>query len=135
MAKHLHIRSIIICDDARREGNGKDILIGVYNGIIVFPRFPAGLRQLVVRIEYEWKGAAEHTFELAVASEDGTTVFEANGEAVLAVPSDPAVISIPLPSMRFGKAGRFNIRFGVNSAPRQVGWFAVREGALPPQPN
>jgi hypothetical protein len=33
----------IVCDDIRREDNGKEIIIGVYSGSIVVPQFPATL--------------------------------------------------------------------------------------------
>ncbi len=34
------IHSVVICDDVRREQNGKDLLIGVYSGDILVPAFP-----------------------------------------------------------------------------------------------
>jgi hypothetical protein len=34
------VHSVIICDDVRREQNGKDILIGVYSGDILVQNFP-----------------------------------------------------------------------------------------------
>lgn len=33
----------IVCDDIRREISGKDIIIGVYQGAILVPRFPVNL--------------------------------------------------------------------------------------------
>ena len=38
------VESVLLCDDIRREDNGKAILIGVYSGDIVVPQFPAVLR-------------------------------------------------------------------------------------------
>ena len=128
MKRKLHIRAITICDDMRREDNGKEILIGVYNGIILLPRFPAALRQLCIRVEYEWTGAPKHSFKLVVTSEDGKIVLlESEGESELGNPSDPAVIGIGVGPIHFAKPTRFNIRFGVEGPPRPVGWFAVRE--------
>jgi hypothetical protein len=39
----LKIISVLICDDVRREENGKEILIGVYSGDIIVTRFPAAM--------------------------------------------------------------------------------------------
>ncbi|UXQ89142.1 hypothetical protein [Synechococcus phage MinM1] len=39
----LEILATLVCDDIRREQNGKDILIGVYGGDILVERFPAPL--------------------------------------------------------------------------------------------
>lgn len=36
----LEFRSVIVCDDIRKEVTGKEILIGVYSGEIVLPSFP-----------------------------------------------------------------------------------------------
>lgn len=37
------IKTALVCDDIRREDNGKQILIGVYNDKILVPQFPAPL--------------------------------------------------------------------------------------------
>lgn len=39
----LKFKCVVICDDIRREDNGKQILIGVYSGNIVVEKFPANL--------------------------------------------------------------------------------------------
>jgi len=43
--------AVVICDDVRREMNGKDLLIGVYAGDIVTPIIPF---QLVLSFWLEW---------------------------------------------------------------------------------
>lgn len=37
----LEFRTVIVCDDIRKEVTGKEILIGVYSGEIVLPSFPS----------------------------------------------------------------------------------------------
>jgi hypothetical protein len=49
------IVSMLVCDDIRREFNGKEILIGVYNNVIIFPSFPASLPNLVIRVGFYTK--------------------------------------------------------------------------------
>lgn len=39
----LTLSSVILCDDVRREDNGKDILIGVYTGDVLVPKFPISM--------------------------------------------------------------------------------------------
>jgi hypothetical protein len=39
----IDIKAFIVCDDIRREDNGKEILIGVYSAGIVAPQFPVAL--------------------------------------------------------------------------------------------
>jgi hypothetical protein len=38
-----NVESVLLCDDIRREDNGKAILVGVYSGDIVIPIVPATL--------------------------------------------------------------------------------------------
>lgn len=40
---HLNFKWAVICDDIRREDNGKQILIGVYSENIGIPSFPANI--------------------------------------------------------------------------------------------
>jgi hypothetical protein len=44
MTLPVDIRSVVVCDDVRREDNGKALLIGVYVGAILLPKFPAPMR-------------------------------------------------------------------------------------------
>jgi len=44
MTPRLHIDSVVICDDVRKEFNGKDMLIGVQGTPLIFPAFPANIK-------------------------------------------------------------------------------------------
>jgi hypothetical protein len=55
----------IVCDDARREDNGKLLLVGVYAGNIIVPRFPATLLLCLV-IAVDAAGPYEVPLELRV---------------------------------------------------------------------
>jgi hypothetical protein len=41
--KSIEITSVIVCDDIRREDNGKLLLLGVYVGDILLPSFPSSI--------------------------------------------------------------------------------------------
>jgi hypothetical protein len=127
MAGRAKIRSVILCDDIRREDNGKEILIGVYNGVILFPKFPAVLRQLILRIEYDGVDKPKHRLRLALIDSQNQMIFEAEGEAEAAVPSDPSVFAVRLGALRFDQSTRLNVRFGIDGPARMVGWFEVRD--------
>lgn len=43
MSTPLNIRSVVVCDEVRREDNGKALIIGAYVGDIVLPKFPTRL--------------------------------------------------------------------------------------------
>jgi hypothetical protein len=42
--------SFLVCDDVRIEVSGKEILIGVYNNVIIFPSFPSSAPSLIFRV-------------------------------------------------------------------------------------
>ena len=46
------VRSLILCDDIRREITGKDIIIGAYAGSIIVTEFPFTLN-IAIWLEYE----------------------------------------------------------------------------------
>jgi hypothetical protein len=58
----MKIVSTIVCDDIRREINGKDILIGVYSGDIAVPQVPF---QLQLAFWVEVSGDAGESEDLA----------------------------------------------------------------------
>lgn len=59
------IRYAIICDDVRREDNGKFILIGVYGSSILLPHFPASLT-LCALIALDVLEPGEFSFEMRI---------------------------------------------------------------------
>jgi len=46
MARKIRVHNFIVCDDIRREDNGKAILTGVYLGNMIVPGLPALLSKL-----------------------------------------------------------------------------------------
>lgn len=91
----------LICDDARREHNGKEILIGIYTGDILVAHFPANLR-LCLWIYFETDQRGEVPLEVrAVVAPDDRLLF--SGGLVYEI--DPAQlpgmrpVTLPLPAM------------------------------------
>jgi hypothetical protein len=71
------IRSIMLCDEIRREDNGKELIIGVYSGgIRFFGSGPGRLRQLSFRVEIEQEGdQLETVFSLELTAPSGATLM------------------------------------------------------------
>ncbi len=42
-APKITVKAVVVCDEVRREDNGKEILIGVYSSGVLVPQFPAPL--------------------------------------------------------------------------------------------
>lgn len=70
MTKTLKVELALVCDDVRREDNGKLIIIGVYNRNIGVPQLPATLfLSLVVRLVATEPVDADVEFQCVVAGE------------------------------------------------------------------
>jgi hypothetical protein len=70
----IQVHSLILCDDARREESGKDILIGVYSGDILVPQFPAALL-LSLWAEYTVHGNGPLLVAFRMNTDRGTELF------------------------------------------------------------
>lgn len=89
----------IICDDIRREDNGKLMILGVYGGAIIVPKIPLalGLASLLcleataptkmhIKIRYALDGKV-------LAQGEGEYTIESVGAALMALPKLP----VPIP--------------------------------------
>jgi hypothetical protein len=64
---------VIFCDDIRQEFNGKVLLIGIYQGLLVTPSFPFAM-MLSTYVDIRGVPAGLHTFDISAQyeSEEGT---------------------------------------------------------------
>jgi hypothetical protein len=72
------IESVLLCDDVRKEDNGKVILIGVYSGAIIIPEVPANLA-LSVWFQLRAEEAANHLAMRAKLEHGDSTVSIVGG--------------------------------------------------------
>lgn len=95
----LKIVNCLICDDVRREDNGKELLIGVYSANMIVSKFPAGL-PVALWGQFTSSQEGDFTFAVRVVSPEDTefataTVqiqkYKANDVASFAVKGLPAV--------------------------------------------
>lgn len=73
----------IVCDDVRREQNGKLIIIGVYGNDISVPSYPAALRLAVVLAGHS-TGSGKIPMKLRIL-QDSDNYIEAEGRMVFDV--------------------------------------------------
>lgn len=91
---HVELLTALVCDDVRREDNGKEILIGVYTGAIAMPKLPANL-PLCLWLHLQTHGNGEIKLEFRVIGPAEKEL--AHGEAMVGfVDSDlPASLALP----------------------------------------
>ena len=65
----------ILCDDVRKEENGKDIILGVYSGNVLIEKFPADLK-FCLWLGYFVDGSGELAQEVRVIDPSGRSLVE-----------------------------------------------------------
>jgi Family of unknown function (DUF6941) len=122
------VRSVIFCDDVRQEVTGKEILIGVYNYIILYPQFPAFVPRLIVKIYFNVKDKTAKQFVLHLKDKDGVVLSTINGELPAAANWDePFSLGFALGPLTFYSQGHFFLEFGpANEQPEVISDVEIR---------
>jgi hypothetical protein len=128
MADNYRVNCFLLCDDIRTENNGKELLIGVYNKLLLIPTIPAQLTNLCVRFEVSLLSDREinqATFELR--NPEGNTVLR--GSASLNKPQRndiPLLVNVVVGPIIFVTIGQYTIWLGLDREPENVGSFLVQ---------
>lgn len=130
MLPKYRIGTIIVCDDVRVEVSGKETLVGVYNGVVVIPSFPATMAKLCFRLPIY----ADHPFDASmtfqVYSPSKKKLIEIKGDAS-ANPSDAGhelPFGFAIGNLSLPEPGEYEVRFCFGPAkPKRVSSFLVRQ--------
>lgn len=134
MPRQHKILSFLICEDVRREENTKkEILLGVYNNVIIVPKLPATIAALVFRISVKVMQKGQKQLKFYVVSPSGTKFAVAEASVEINNPEDPSIFVFRGSPVTLGLAGIYKVMFGMDGRPSKVGEFSVREGRY--QPN
>jgi hypothetical protein len=99
-----------ICDEVRREDNGKLIIIGVYTYDIIVLNFPVDL-VLTIVVSLKVDEPVETDFELRL-SHDGKLINTGKGHFKLEKSSITGIPKIPLQNISGPGELKFEMRFG-----------------------
>lgn len=108
--------SVIVCDDARKEVTGKDILIGVYGGGINTNQFPTSLN-LTFWFEVIPKGAGKLVVDIKVECPGSTNPVTLRLEGDVIKPDEP--FSIFTPQLGYAIAYSGDIKLFVKPANKE----------------
>lgn len=110
----------ILCDDVRREDNGKLIILGMYFGAITVPQFPAILPTLTILSVFQADRPGNIPFTLRVQRlETGKSLLEAQGFANIQQPG-PAVMPVKFGPVRFDEGGAYSVVTELQGQPGHV---------------
>jgi hypothetical protein len=106
------VRSIMLCDDIRREDSGKELLIGVYSGgIRFFGQGPGKLRQLFFRVEMEQEGEQlDAVFSLELMAPSGAQLMNVQDRKIKITKGGRGAIFLSHLDMVFYEQGTYAIR-------------------------
>jgi hypothetical protein len=71
-----YLRSVFLCDDIRIENTGREIAIGIFPGILSFPRLPVVIQALVVRFELFFAGVPQEVFSIRIVDPSKNVLVE-----------------------------------------------------------
>jgi hypothetical protein len=139
-SQQLRLRSLVVCDDVRREDNGKELLIGVYAGTIRFlGDCPGKLRQLCFRVECDAQAEKKYEVQFQLYSPAGITIINTTAR-IDVIRRRRAVLALTHLDLVLYEAGIYEIRIGIDAEePQMVDHLRVvfaepkRRGATEPK--
>ncbi|BBK38961.1 hypothetical protein STAQ_40390 [Allostella sp. ATCC 35155] len=132
----IKVRSLIVCEDIRREDNGKELLLGVFSGIIAAPKLPLKLPRMGFRIEAQIKaGDMSGPTEVLVFGPDRKQIIKIDGEFPASPtlrPGEPFSFSFTIGPVTFEKEGWYVVRWKMAGEEYRAGDFAISTGRHDP---
>jgi len=111
---------VIVCDDARMEISGKEILIGVYNYIILLAQFPTAVAQFIVRIVLDLEDKSAKKFSAFVKDPNGSPIARFGGDLAQFNYDDPIAVGAAITPVTFQIPGRYTIEFALDDDPLEI---------------
>ncbi len=111
-APKLKLIAALVCDDTRREDNGKEILIGVYTGAVIVPELPAAL-PLSLWIYFQPESAGHLRLGVRVLFPERSPILEARAEADINTVAEPLSLTLPRMPLNFKTEGLLTFEWRV----------------------
>jgi hypothetical protein len=107
----MRLLSAIVCDDIRTELNGKDIIIGCYNNVILLSKVPANLTSLNFRFLFDQEPAGKHRVHIGFFDPSGKMMLGSIGDVIVEDSFEPFVVRIGSAPFHLGSFGKYEVRF------------------------
>jgi hypothetical protein len=119
MTKEYSLICAIICDDVRKEDNGKDILIGVYGDMSV-DRMPAVLPTMGLHFQARIEKTRFDKVEASIKNPDGQPLVKLNGTLEFSNTKSVATFNFKFGPVLLAKTGNYEIYLGMDDEPTLV---------------
>jgi hypothetical protein len=113
-------RYAIVCDDVRREDNGKLLFLGVYTPDMAVPQIPFAMPTLTFLLNLEAERPGNFGFRMRVQHQDsGAILAEGMGMIPVGNPQQPVIIPVKLGGVVFNAQGlySFSMEIDGNTSP------------------
>jgi hypothetical protein len=119
------IHSVLICDDVRKEDNGKEILIGVYtNKLMTNTPPPIQMAKLCFWILCTMNFTGKRNMALEIISPSRDKIMGGSGKIDTKHEGKTSVV-LPFFSVQLPEVGVYSIKFGIDQPLRKIGGFEV----------
>jgi hypothetical protein len=120
-------RYILVCDDVRREDNGKIIIIGLYLPDMAVPQIPFVLPTLTFFCNLESDRPGNFSMRVKLRHEDsGRDIAEAIAMLPVVDPTQPVIVPIKFGNAQIGSAGLYSFSLEIQDQPPIVTTFNVQ---------
>lgn len=107
------IGNVLVCDDIRREINGKLILIGIYSDSIVVGAFPAALK-LRYYVEYLLKEGAQAEVHFRISANGISPIASIDASIEVEGAATVAALDLPPTTITFKEATTLELSFSLD---------------------
>ena len=128
-------RYILVCDDFRREDNGKFILIGLYTPDMVVQQIPFPMPTLTFFLNLESDRPGNFGFRITIQhQESGTILGQAMGMIPVLNPAQPIIMPVKIGGIQFNSAGLYSFSMTIDGQndPLVATWSVVLRVPGPP---
>jgi hypothetical protein len=106
---------ILVCDDFRREDNGKFIIIGLYTPDMTVPQIPFVMPTLTFFMNLESDRPGNFTFRVRIQHQDtGTILGQGMGMIPVNAPNQPIIMPVKVGGVVFNAAGLYGISLEID---------------------
>ncbi len=126
MAEGYKFNYFLLCDDIRKEANGKEILIGVYHDVLICPSFPAQLMQLHFRISLRLERTDFKLVNIIIRGPDEKDLLSTSGPIPQQRTEYQTIFDIGVVGVTFPSTGAYSVLLGLDRKPEVVAKFSLR---------
>jgi hypothetical protein len=130
---------ILVCDDFRREDNGKFIIIGLYTPDMLVPQIPFAMPTLTFFMNLESERPGNFTFRIKIQHQDtGNILGQGMGMIPVLNPQQPIIMPVKIGGIIFNAPGLYGISLEIDGQQDPiVTTFNLQLGAIAgaPQPG